>query len=192
MEMRNILVKYLIDEYFGGNVEEASKYFGYSPTQLINWIDGNTQPQKQTVEFLMHKLFAPEFKVIVEFGDFFSGGDIRPQLRSLLEGYEESAGIYAFYDAFANLLYIGKASKLLDECYSAIRRDVPVKFPAGVKKKPEKRYEVVRYISAYDVGESNWLDYPKHVESLILRISKPALNKQIGYLEKAYSQPNES
>jgi hypothetical protein len=110
----------------------------------------------------------------------------------LLSGHETHSGIYAFYDGMANLLYVGKAPSLLDECYQTIRRDVPVKFPAGIKKKPEKRYEVVKYLSAYDVGASNWVDYPKHVESLILRISKPILNKQIGFLEKAYSEPTES
>ena len=50
----------------------------------------------------------------------------------------------------------------------------------------------MKYISAYDVGSSNWIDYPKHVESLILRISKPILNKQIGFLEKAYIELSES
>nr|WP_067287224.1 hypothetical protein [Marinobacterium profundum] len=192
MEARNILVKYLIDEYFEGDFRSASDITGCSVQQLTEWADGKVQPQKQTVEYLMHKIFVPEFKVIVEYGEFDSTEEVRYQLRKLFEGYESRMGIYAFYDAFANLIYVGKATNLLDECYSAIRRDVPVRFPAGVKKAPEKRYEVVRYISAYDVGESNWIDYPKHVESLILRISKPRLNKQIGYLEKAFPQLNES
>ncbi|MCA6128692.1 hypothetical protein [Thalassolituus oleivorans] len=192
MEPRNILLKYLVDEYFGGDLDRASDTTGYSSNQLNDWINGNKQPQKQTVEYFMHKLFVPEFKVIVEYGEFDHTQDVRPQLRTLFKNHERGMGIYAFYDAFANLIYIGKATNLLEECYSAIRRDVPVKFPAGIKKTPEKRYEVVRYISAYDVGESNWVDYPKHVESLILRISKPVLNKQIGFLEKAFIPPSES
>lgn len=49
--------------------------------------------------------------------------------------------------------------------------------------------EVVRYISAYDVGTVDWDDFPKHVESLVLRISKPKLNTNIGTLRKAHIQP---
>jgi hypothetical protein len=192
MEPRNLLLKYLVDEYFGGDLSVASDATGYSLNQLKDWVSGNKQPQKQTVEYFMHKLFVPEFKVIVEYGEFDHTKDVRPQLKTLFKNHYCRVGIYAFYDAFANLIYLGKATNLLEECYSAIRRDVPVKFPAGIQKTPEKRYEVVRYISAYDVGESNWLDYPKHVESLILRISKPVLNKQIGFLEKAFTPPFES
>ncbi|WP_258405836.1 hypothetical protein [Shewanella sp. FJAT-51649] len=192
MEERNVMINYLINEYFNGDLDQASDLTGYTKTQLHDWITGVKHPQKQTVEFIMHKLFVPEFKVIVEYAEFEPKGDVRPQLRNLFKGYEDRMGIYAFYDAFANLIYVGKATRLLDECYSAIRRDVPVKFPTGVKKSPEKRHEVVRYISAYDVGDTQWVDYPKHVESLILRISKPILNKQIGYLEKAFPFDNES
>ena len=192
MDERNQIIKYLIDQYLQGNIEEASNLTGYTQQQLNQWTTGERTPQRQTIDYLIHKIFVPEFKVIVEFGEIDSAGDIRSQLRSLLAGHETNSGIYAFYDGMANLLYVGKATNLLDECYQTIRRDVPVNFPAGIKKKPEKRYEVVKYISAYDVGASNWVDYPKHVESLILRISKPILNKQIGFLERAYSEPTES
>lgn len=192
MDERNQIIKYLIDQYLQGNIEEASNLTGYTQQQLNQWTTGERTPQRQTIDYLIHKIFVPEFKVIVEFGEIDSAGEIRSQLRSLLAGHETNSGIYAFYDGMANLLYVGKATNLLDECYQTIRRDVPVNFPAGIKKKPEKRYEVVKYISAYDVGASNWVDYPKHVESLILRISKPILNKQIGFLERAYSEPTES
>lgn len=52
------------------------------------------------------------------------------------------------------------------------------------------RHQVVRYISAYDVKSSESCDYPNHVESLILRVSKPIMNKQIGTLDKAYPENN--
>lgn len=191
MEKQNVLINYLVDEYFDGDVAKASEATEFSAQAIREWIGGKRCPQKKTIDYFIHKIFVPEFKVIVEFGLFEAGDNIRQQLKGVLNGHENNAGIYAFYDAMANLLYVGKATKLLEECYSAIRRDVPVTFPAGVKNVPEKRYEVVRYISAYDVGDSRWLDYPKHVESLILRISKPILNKQIGYLEKAYFMPVE-
>jgi len=185
-------VKYLIEEYWQGDLKKVCEVTGYSITQLSDWIGGERCPQKVTIEYLMHTALVPEFKVIVEFGTFDSGEKVLTQLKELFDGHEERAGVYAFYDSMANLLYVGKATNLLNECYSAIRREVDVPFPSGIKTKPKYRYEIVRYISAYDVGESAWVDLPKHVESLILRISKPALNKQIGFLESAHVQPTES
>lgn len=192
MDDRNIVIKYLVDNYLQGSVENASTLTGYTQQQVWQWISGDTIPRKQTIDYLVSKIFLPEFKVIVEFGQLDSSGEIRAQLKQMLAGHERSSGIYAFYDGLANLLYLGKAKILLEECYQTLRRDVPVEFPAGIKVKPEKRYEVVKYISAYDVGVSDWMDYPKHVESLILRISKPVLNRRIGFLEKAYLAPNDS
>ncbi len=43
----------------------------------------------------------------------------------------------------------------------------------------------VRYLSAYEVRKSEAGDNARHVESLILRISKPRLNKNIGTLKEA-------
>lgn len=183
MDIRNLVVKYLVDEYFSGSVEKAAAATNYSCSQLEGWITGKICPQKQTVNYLIHTAFVPEFKVIVEFGEFDPMKKVRTQLKKMLAGHEGRPGIYAFYDSMANLLYLGKATKLLDECYSAIRREVHVQFPSGIRKKPKFRYGIVKYISAYDVGDSLWVDLPKNVESLLLRISKPPLNKQIGYLE---------
>jgi hypothetical protein len=53
------------------------------------------------------------------------------------------------------------------------------------------RHQVVKYISAYEVKIFENFDYPKHVESLILRISKPIMNKQIGLLDRAYPEVKE-
>lgn len=191
MDIRNKVVKYIIDEYYNGDVEIASNIAGFTRDQVLSWINGDIIPQKQTVSYLIHSVFVPEFKVIVEFGEFDGLRPILTQLRVMLKGHENRAGIYAFYDSMANLLYVGKATKLLDECYSAIRREVHVPFPSGIKNKPDMRYQIVKYISAYYVGDSDWVDFPKHVESLLLRISKPPLNKQIGYLEPARKPESE-
>lgn len=192
MITRNDVLRYIVDEYFDGIPSKASDASGYSNQQIESWLSNERQPHKATIEYLIHCIFTPQFKVITEFGVFNPEGAVLTQLKSLLEGHEDKAGIYAFYDSMANLLYVGKATNLLQEAYAAIRRDVHVPFPAGIKKKPEYRYQIVRYISAYDVGDSKWLDYPKHVESLVLRISKPPLNKNIGSLERAYIAPVES
>lgn len=188
---RSKVLQYLIEEYFYNSIEEAAFETGYSKSQIEDWTSGKVNPNRSTIEYFIHMNFTPQFKVVVEFGDFDPKKAVRTQLRGLLSGHEERAGIYAFYDSMGGLLYIGKAKSLFKEAYSAIRRDVHISFPAGIKNKPQRRSEIVRYISAYDVGNSNWLDYPKHVESLILRISKPLLNKNIGCLERAYSEPED-
>lgn len=192
MNERNVVVGYLINTYYEGRVEKVSEVTGYSTKQVTDWIEGNTQPQRDTVEYLMHCIFTPEFKVVVEYADFRQDQPVLTQLKAMYKGHEDRGGIYAFYDSMGHLLYVGKATNLLTECYSAINIDVDVNFPSGIKNRPEKRRELVRYISAYDVGDSNWLDYPKHVESLLLRISKPILNKVIGSLERAFIKPDES
>ena len=100
-------------------------------------------------------------------------------------------GIYSFYDAMGNILYVGKAKELFDEMYQTLRRDVAINFPMNIQNALKKRikknnrikpYEVVRYISAYHVGKTDIIDYPKEVESLILRIAKPPLNTNDGKL----------
>lgn len=191
MNERNSVVAYLLKIYFDNSVENLAEATGYSSKQINSWISGETTPQSNSIDYIIHCIFTPEFKVIIEYGEFHNDQPTLTQLKSMLSGHENRAGIYAFYDAMANLLYVGKAKNILSECYSAIQRSVDVKFPAGIKDKPAKRSDVVKYISAYDVGNSDWMDYPKHVESLILRISKPRLNKVIGSLEKAYAKPDE-
>lgn len=186
MVTRNDIVRYVIDEYFSGSPQKASEASGCSVAQIEDWLEGRRMPQKDSVDYLIHCAFVPEFKIVVEFGDFDSNQTASSQLRKLFKGHEERAGIYAFYDSMANLLYVGKAAtSLLKESSDAIGRKVDVRFPSGVRNRPQFRYQIVRYVSAYDVGSSEWLDYPKHVESLILRISKPPLNKVIGRLERA-------
>lgn len=184
---RNNMIRYLIDEYYNGSVVDAAADTGYTSSQIEQWLAGDVKPNRSTVEYFVHTLFTPQFRVVIEFADFDPHKAVLTQLKELLAGHEERAGIYAFYDSMGSLLYIGKATCLLTEAYEAIRREVHIPFPAGIKNKPTRRSEIVRYISAYDVGSSNWLDYPRHVESLILRISKPPLNKNIGCLERAYA-----
>jgi hypothetical protein len=192
MATRNEIFEYLVKEYYGGSTSKVSKATNFSVQQIKSWIDGKTQPQKDTIEYLIHKIFTPEFQAIFEFEEFNPEKETRAQLRNLFKGHEKKSGIYSFYDSMANLLYLGKAANLLEETISAIQRPVQVSFPKELKIKPQKRTQVVRYVSAYDVGESNWVDFPKHVESLILRISKPPLNKNIGSLAKAYPSPPKS
>jgi hypothetical protein len=43
----------------------------------------------------MHKLFVPEFKVIVEYGEFDHAKDVRPQLKTLLKNHKCRVGIYS-------------------------------------------------------------------------------------------------
>lgn len=192
MATRSDIVQYIVDEYFGSNVKKAAEISGYTQGQISDWISGKRNPQKITVEYLIQCAFIPEFKVIAEFAEFDNQKALATQLKAILGHHAQDPGIYAFYDSMGNLLYIGKATKLASEIYSAINRKVHIAFPKGVKNTPQTRTEIVAYISAYDVGAVKWSDFPKHVESLLLRISKPLLNKNIGYLAKARKQPKET
>ena len=79
-------------------------------------------------------------------------------------------------------MYIGKTdSSLRDEIYQALNRNIYSNF--GLKC-----WNIVKYISAYYVGGTASFDYPKHVESLMLRISRPRLNTNIGKLEQLLHQ----
>lgn len=178
------IIRYFLDEYFSGDTQDLCDATGYRNSQIRDWLNGSKVPQKKTIEYIIHCTLAPEFKVVVEFSEFSPNNSIKPQLRSALDEYCNHPGIYAFYDSMAKLLYIGKATSLLDEIYQSMRQNISVKFPNSVRSTPTKRYEVIRYFSAYDVGDSYWVDYPRHVESLILRISKPPLNKISGNLER--------
>ncbi|MDE0406804.1 MAG: hypothetical protein OXN81_03005 [Alphaproteobacteria bacterium] len=178
------ILKYFIDEYFNGNLESVVQTTGYSKHQVQQWYNGKTQPRKGTVEYIAQCALAPEFRIVKEFFVFSPDKGIHGQLVEALGNHGNLSGVYAFYDSMANLLYVGKATNLLKQMYQSIRRTVPVKFPRGVEQQPKRRYEVVRYISAYEVSGVSWKDYPKHVESLMLRISKPPLNKNIGFLER--------
>lgn len=186
---RTEVVNYVIDNYYDGDLKNAARITQCTLAQLQSWVSGKTNPSPNSINYLIECAVVPEFKVIAEFAEFDSSKALQTQLKSFLGAHAVQPGIYAFYDSMANLIYLGKASKLLSEITSALGRVVKVSFPKGVKKGPGTVKEVVRYISAYDVGTVGWDDFPKHVESLILRISKPKLNANIGFLAKAHVQP---
>lgn len=191
MATRSEFFDFVIREYYG-NSKGAARRTEYSEKIIDQWRRGEPVPQRSTIEYFIGVAFVPEFKVICEFGPFDHAKPLLTQLKGMLGHHKDDPGIYAFYDALGNLLYVGKATKLLGEINAAICRKIDVSFPKGIKNKPATRKEVVRYISAYDVGSSSLKDYPKHVESLLLRISKPPFNKNIGNLDRAYKDPVEA
>ena len=192
MTTRNEILQYVIDEYYDRDIQKASDISGYSKARIANWLSGKSEPQKVTIQYFLQRIFVPEFQVIAEYAEFDSDKALQTQLKTMLGEHATAPGIYAFYDALGNLIYLGKATKLMGEIASAMKRNVEVKFPKGIKNKPQGRTQVVKYISAYDVGNYRWNDFPKHVESLMLRISKPLLNKNIGFLGKVLHQPKEA
>lgn len=192
MITRREILEYVLSEYYDKSPKKASLASGYTMTQISSWLSGARSPQKATIRYLIQCALVPEFRVIAEYAEFDQHKSVQMQLKSILGDHGQECGIYAFYDALGNLIYLGKATILLDEVASAINRQIHIKFPKNIKKAPQKRAEIVKYISAYDVGVVEWSDYPKHVESLILRISKPLLNINIGSLEPALKQPKEA
>lgn len=191
MASRSEFFDFVVKEYYTSNKDAAEKT-GYHERTIVQWRTGVCTPQRSTIEYFISVALVPEFKVIQEFWPFDHSIALQTQLKEMLGEHRNDPGIYAFYDSLGNLLYLGKATKLLGEISAAICRKIDVSFPKGVKAKPETRKEVVRYISAYDVGASSFDDYPKHVESLLLRISKPPLNKNIGSLGRARKEPAET
>ena len=192
MATRSEILSFIIEEYFQSSVENAAIISGYTKSRIQSWCSGKTIPRKATIQYFLQCAFVPEFKIIAEYEFFNHKEAVQTQLKKMLGEHAQDPGIYAFYDSLGNLIYIGKAKKLIAEITSALNRPFHLNLPKGVKNPPEVRKEVVGFISAYDVGNSDWGDYPKHVESLILRISKPILNKNIGALEKAYKAPKEA
>lgn len=187
------LIEYLIKEYFDNNIAEFSEHTGYSKQQLEAWRKGDRKPQKATVRWLLSATLAPEFKVVAEFVPLkiTKESEIRRSVKETLTGHADKSGIYAFYDSMCNVLYIGKASSgFLNEMYQQLRAPLGVTFPRAVTQAPIKRWQAVRYMSAYEIPYVDHLDYPKHVEALALRLSKPIGNKVLGRLSRT-SPPKE-
>jgi hypothetical protein len=175
---RNEIVEYVVAECFGDDIDKVCSVTGFTKQQVTGWLEHRTQPQVGNVSYLMHRAFAPEFRVIAEYVPIQTSGSeksLRKQVANTLKGHEVASGLYAFYDSMVNLV---------SEIYQQLTAPVKKPFPKGVRQ-PERRLDVVRYLSAYYVQRSIFEDYARHVESLILRISKPALNANIGKLEKA-------
>lgn len=188
--IQNDVVRYIVKEYYDGNVAKAAEETGFARAQLAGWMEGINRPQKSNVGWLMHKAFSPEFMVIAEYVPIETSGSedtVGSQIRKILKGHEKASGIYAFYDSMANLIYIGKSDgNLSEECANQLKASLKSGvFPKGAAQ-PKRRLDVVKYVSAYYVRGSDFEDYAKHVESLILRISKPVLNANIGHLQKVY------
>lgn len=192
MSSRSEILNFIVFEYYQSNVEKASYITGYAKAKIKSWLSGEIIPQKATITYFLQCAFVPEFRVIAEYEEFSHSHALQTQLKKILGEHCSDSGIYAFYDSLGNLIYLGKAKKLQAEITSALNRPFHINLPKGVKNPPESRKEIVRFISAYDVGATSWGDYPKHVESLLLRISKPLLNKNIGTLERAYKVPKEA
>jgi hypothetical protein len=189
MVTRNDVVKFIVEEFYDNNIGEAAKATSFTKQQIQYWISGSKKPQKRIIEWFLHATFVPEFEIIAEYVPISVNNDTttHAQLAKILKGYEHCSGLYAFYDSMASLIYLGKSDGLLmRECYQQLQSELKNEglFPRGAKQ-PKHRYDVVRYISAYHINGGEAEDYAKHVESLILRISKPRLNKYIGNLERA-------
>ena len=185
---RTEIFNYLLKEYFKNSIDQVVRTTGYERWRIDQWRSGTTQPRKVTIDYVIRCAVSPEFQIIVEFESFVYSPEtdnLRDVLRELLGENCDVPGIYSFYDSMGNLIYVGKTRRsLLGEIQQALGRRISVAFPRGIKEIPERRYDVVRYISAYHVGETSFIDYPEHVESLILRIAKPLLNQRIGTLAR--------
>ena len=181
---RREFFRYIFQEYFEGDYKVFTEATGYTAAYARNWMATQT-PRKATLDYILHCHFAPEFEIVCEFQELDSDRKVQTQLKEFLGHHANLSGIYAFYDSRAQLLYLGKAGKLLQEVTQALMKPAVIVMPAGMPNKECTRWDLAAYLSAYHVPGSIHRDHPKHVESLLLRISKPPLNKQIGKLSKA-------
>lgn len=182
------LVEYLVDSHFDGDRLAFAEQVGYYKGQVDAWISGRTKPQKATLRWLMSATIAPEFRVAAEFQhvDFDAQNEIMSELRRVLGSHHDKSGVYAFYDSMCSVVYIGKASRgFLTEMYQQLKGSLGITFPKAVWDAPKSRWQVVRYVSAYEIPSVDHLDYPRHVESLVLRLSKPVGNKILGSLQRS-------
>ena len=182
------LIEYLVEQYFAGDRAGFADRTGYYKGQVDAWISGRTKPQKATMRWLMSSTIAPEFRVAAEFKhvDFDSAADISSVLRGVLGTHKTHSGVYAFYDSMCSVVYVGKASNgFLGEMYQQLKAPLGIYFPKAVQGAPTRPCQVVRYVSAYEIPAVDHLDYPKHVESLVLRLSKPIGNKVLGSLQRS-------
>jgi hypothetical protein len=191
---RNDVIRYLMATHYKDDVGSAAIATEFTKQQINDWISNKKTPQIANVGHFMHKTFAPEFKVLGEYVPITISGSakqIRSEVRTILKGHTKVSGIYAFYDTMANLIYLGKSDgNLFEEIIQQLQQKIGKRvFPRGAKQ-PKTRLDIVRYVSAYYVKGSDFEDYAKHVESLILRISKPILNKNIGSLQLLEEGPS--
>jgi hypothetical protein len=179
------LVSYLIKTYFDKDVAKFAAHTGYTKQQINYWHTGQRKPQSATLRWLISTTIAPEFQVVCEFKpvSIHLKKNISAELTKALGGHGEKCGVYAFYDSMCNVVYVGKAStNLQTEMYQQLRAQLDIHFPKAVKSAPIERWQVAKYVSAYEIPEVEHLDYPKHVEALVLRLSKPVGNKVLGNL----------
>ena len=182
MSDSNAVIRFAIKNYFEGDISKAAAATYYTTAQLRRWVGDEVAARATTARYFMAGALIPQFRVVCEHAPFNATEAVSTQIAAMLKDHTSRPGVYAFYDSFCNLVYVGKAnSSLKAEIVSALGRSVDVSFPI-TSKKPDTRRQVVKYISAYDVGGMDHSDYPKHVESLILRLAKPILNKQVGRL----------
>jgi hypothetical protein len=189
MDDRNAVIRYLLNHRFESDPVKGSKASKFSAQHIRGWCEGKNTPQVSNVDRFIHAATAIEFRVIVEYAEIDFPSDkhgLRTYLSELLSDHKDASGLYAYYDSMAQLIYLGKSDgNLLTEAYQQLNAKITQNiFPKGATQ-PKKRRDVVRYFSAYEVRGLDVADNARHVESLILRISKPRLNKNIGKLQPA-------
>ena len=123
---RSDIFQYFLEKYFEDDRGQLTDATGYSSQQISGWLDGQVQPQKGTLEYVIHCALAPEFKIISEYHPFdpnSKSAKRREQIKSMLGIHTDKRGIYSFYDATAALIYIGKTdTNLLSEICQALNQ----------------------------------------------------------------------
>lgn len=122
---RSDVFRYFLERYIGNDLDELADATGYSSRQINGWLDGQAQPQKGTLEYVIHCALAPEFMIISKYHPIVPNTKPvkKEQIRLMLGNHKNKRGIYSFYDATADLIYIGKTDNdLLTEISQALNQ----------------------------------------------------------------------
>ena len=188
------IINFIVQTYFNGSNNAAAEMTRYTVQQITVWRNpqGGT-PQVATLQRFIEATTLPKFSIIAEYSPLHvplqNGGNwnLNGRLAEIFDGHGDAYGIYGFYDSLARLIYVGMSeANLRQECYQRLNANFPdhIPFPGGFGR-PQTVCDATLYISAYAVKGPMHIRYARHPESLILRLSKPLLNRNIGALAQA-------
>ena len=109
----NAVIRFAVQTYFSGSVSKAARATGYSQTQVKNWVDDLVVARISSARYIMAVAIIPEFQVVCEHSQYDPNESLSGQLNAMLKGHTDHPGVYAFYDSFCTLIYIGKANSSL-------------------------------------------------------------------------------
>ena len=141
---------------------EFAKICGQQTSNISNYLNGNSIPQKKALRSCLTKFCESQWKI-----------DPLMEIKKLPKNYNEipeKSGIYIIYSSSAQVLYVGKASNFRSEIKQTLGRKIPVGFrlakDLNQTVKP-KIGDLAQRISLYEISSGH---LRHNCEALLLRI----------------------